>query len=309
VGAVAVVTASAFAAEECVTHYSWKCDDDSNNDCKGFFSEGTQFVYTETESSPHELWYVLRFSPPAVGSHYLRMSGISHSFQGLSTTEEFQAFIRQAAGCTEDGFYQSVTTFDDNCCSGVSDYSLGTTSTTDICIGMESSQQDSNRDELQVDHASGHYHPVIATPFANDNWPDSESTSQGTVNAGSLAEVTRCSPGQYEHFQESGPQHRLWHAWTITGVPSGSGQTLHVRGSRASDESESFNILYKWSSSCSGTSGFSATGISINSDTDADYQASLSNSSGTLCVVLDDASGGSLNDLVAIDHVYVVTTP
>ena len=42
---------------------------------------------------------------------------------------------------------------------------------------------------------------------------------------------------------------------------------------------------------------------------DTAYSSAITNSSGTLCVAVDDQGGGPWNDEVSIDHVYVVTTP
>jgi hypothetical protein len=240
------------------------------------------------------------------------MSGVVHPFDGDpgGTDEEFQALKKQQAGCTENGLFQGVTTFDEDGPGTPTDFGLGYTSTTDICIAIESSEVDPGQDEMFVTHAPGHYHPVIATIFDDRTCPDSESTSPGSVVSGSLTDVCICSPNGYEKLKEGGTQHRLLHKYAINGIPSGSAQTLHVEGYRpANGDGDDFTILYKWSStgSCSGL--FVNSGQKIDTTYDVDHSIDVGASSGTLCVALDDDAGGFNDDVVFVDNVYVVTTP
>jgi hypothetical protein len=236
---------------------------------------------------------------------------VGHVNGGEDSIESINFNSRQAAGCTESGFYQGVVICDPTSCQEVADYNLPSSGDDDICIEVISARDDNEQDEFTVSHGTGEgdLRPVIVTTI-----PDvvgvAESdyiTNPGLVDGGDYTD-TLSSNNVYETLLEGGSQHRLFHVWRFTGIPTGSSHTLHIEGNRPSNsDGDDFRISYKWSSTCTGT--FLVTGLTINSTSDAALSTTIGagSDSGTLCIGVSDSFGGSINDSVNIDHLYVVT--
>ena len=321
--ATASLIASGAGAAECVKEYTWKCADKNPNSCKGTFHAGSAETFTEsnacpTNGAPHELWQVLRFSGLPKGTHKVRTSYASQDVCiGDSFGETVQIRARQAAGCDETGLFQSIQTLDDSCCSTEADYNLGMSGTTDICLGFESSKAYAGdpppcspncygQDEFYMFHGSISA-PAIVTTLDTLYPPDGETTNPGTIFSGNYTKLKDCD-NDYEVLQEGGTNHRLFHVYTIEKVPAGSSQTLKVEGYRPNNsDGDNFAILYQWTTAatCPTSGPYQTSGITINSASETTYSANVGNSSGRLCVAVDDTTGGSNNDKVYIDCLYV----
>ena len=305
------------SAAECTNEYDWKCDDKVGNSCVGFFLGVLGSAPTEAfqESIPdlqcgnqqqgHSLSYALRFSDLPTGAHKLRMSYGSQNVCGAATeTEVVKIYKRVAENCDETGAYTEVVTLGPDG-HELADYDLGESGTTDICIKIVSQETSPYRDEFLIDHGLyAHNHPVMVT---TDYLAASEQTNPGNRVSGSYLD-TRSSDNVRETLIEGGSQHRLVHVYEIDNIAPASSQTLVVEGSRPDNsDGDDFKILYRWSSSACTTSGiFLNSGILINSSTEQTYSATITNSSGRLCVAVDDSTGGSNNDTVSIDYVAVL---
>ncbi|HEU5181014.1 MAG TPA: hypothetical protein VFW45_09485 [Candidatus Polarisedimenticolia bacterium] len=214
---------------------------------------------------------------------------------------------RQANGCDETGAYVSVQTLDENCCSSEADYDLNASGTTDICLGFLSTQTYSGQDEFYMFHGSTSA-PAIVTTLDTKYPPDGEQTNPGIIFSGNYNNLKECDNVR-EVLQEGGTNHRLFHVYEITNIPAGSSQTLKVEGYRPTNtDGDNFAILYKWSSTpCTTTGLYPPSGITIDSAAEVQQTATIGNSSGRLCVAVDDTAGGSNNDKVYIDCLYVET--
>jgi hypothetical protein len=134
----------------------------------------------------------------------------------------------------------------------------------------------------------------------------SEYTNTGIVYSGNYTK-TWSSDNQREVLREGGSHHRLLHMYQFTGIPAGASQRLYVEGSRPNnDDGDNFKILFRWDTNCTG-GRFQNSGITIDSASESIQSATLGNSSGSLCVVVDDSTSGGMDDYVYIDHVYVET--
>jgi len=304
---------AALADSECISTYTWKCEDKAGNNCVGGFSPETGYVYTEDESVL-DLWYVLRFENLPPGAHKLRVGGNAQYYSNPGDTDEvFNFWKKQRNGCDgDDAFYQWVADFTVDGPVTVTDYALGYSGTTDICIGAASSDENSDRDEFLISmEYAGLYAPVIVTtvPATTEPVTSDFTTGPGSIAAGDHTD-TESSNDAWEVFTEGGSQHQLWHVWKFLDVPSGTSHRLVVEGYRPSNsDDDDFNLLYKWSSTCTGV--FQQTGLTINMESGDEQAMSTTigpgSNSGTLCIAIDDSAGGSANDTVLIDHLYVVT--
>lgn len=241
------------------------------------------------------------------------MSYGSQNVCGAGTeTEVLQILKRVVNGCDESGLYQVVTELGPEGASET-DYSLGVSSGyTDICLAFESQETSEFRDEFYISHGSGHSHPIVVTTLDTLYYADSEATGEGSKSG--TYQNTLTSDNVREQLTEGGTNHRLFHVYQINRVPAGSSQTLKVEGYRPNNaDGDNFQILFKWianGSNCPTSGMFQGSGITINSSTESVYSASVGSSSGTLCVAVDDTTGGTNNDSVYIDHLYVeVTNP
>lgn len=318
-------------ATECMTEYSWTCST-SGGVCKGNFNP-TGETFSEVDltfpyTGPFELFWVLRFGNLPKGVHKLRTG---YAAQDKAAGNEQSAEImeirrRQATGCTEDpsqpfAFVQNLQ----NVWNGieweslpVTDYDLGVSGTTDICLRFTSLQTPpspsslSGDDEFILDsNTSGSpFQPAIVTTLDTNYTADSETIAKGTIVSGSYTS-TRLSDDQYEVLKEGGTQHQLRHVWAITKIPAGSSQTIYVEGSRVFNlDGDNFDIRYKWvanGTACNPTGPSLATGIIIDSESETVESAAIGNSSGTLCVQIADTAGGGHDNEVKIDNIYVVT--
>lgn len=316
---------SNLGATECVSEYTWKCDDKQPNTCKGFFFGvlGAGDIEAYQESNPdipqcpsvyppaHELRQVLRFSNLPKGSHKVRLSYDPHDVCGdESGPQEVVTLSKRVAnGCEETGIFQVIQSLDEDCCSELADYDLFTSGFTDICISFASNNVRGYRDEFYVSHQSGHSHPAIVTTLDTIYVPDGEVTNPGSIYWGNYTN-TRTSDNVREILKEGGTQHRLLHAYEIKKVPAASSYKLKVEGYRSNNsDGDNFQILYRWSSTgCTTTGTFQNSGITINSEAESTYEATIGGSSGSLCVAVDDTAGGSIDDFVFIDQVFLEIT-
>ncbi|HEU5181013.1 MAG TPA: hypothetical protein VFW45_09480 [Candidatus Polarisedimenticolia bacterium] len=311
--AIAGLMTLSAGATECVKQFSWKCADKSPNSCKGIFhGGGAAETFTESgncnSAPPHELWQVLRFTGLPKGTHKVRTSYSSEDpCIGSSFGESITIKKRQASGCDETGTYVNVQTVDDSCCASEADYDLSASGTTDICLGFLSNQAYSGQDEFYMFNGAISA-PAIVTTLDTEYFADSEQTSPGAIFSGNYTN-TYISDNVREILQEGGINHQLFHVYEILQIPTGASQTLKVEGYRSNNtDGDNFAILYKWSATpCTTTGPYTPTGISIDSAAEVTRSAAIGNLSGRLCIAVDDTAGGSVNDKVNIDRIWVET--
>jgi hypothetical protein len=319
---VALISTYAIATE-CVKDYTWKCADKAGNSCEGTFTgvlgAGNTVSFIESSacpsgSPPHKLWQVLRFGGLPKGTHKVRTSYADEdNCIGDSFGEILKIEAKQQANCDETGLFQVIQSLDSTCCSAEADYALNMSGTTDICIGLESNRESDGtspgQDKFFTSHADGHSHPAIVTTLDTDYFGDSEQTNSGSIFSGNRTN-TFVSDDSREVLQEGGTNHRLFHVYEILAIPSASTQTLKVEGYRPSNsDGDDFQILFKWSgTACTTTGIYQSCGVSINSGSESTYSCNVGNSSGRLCVAIDDTAAGSNNDKVYIDKMWVEET-
>jgi|GEM_PF-4140482 hypothetical protein len=312
-------------ATECVSEYTWKCDDKQPNACKGFFFGvlGAGDIEAYQESNPdvpqcpsafppaHELRQVLRFSDLPKGGHKVRLSYDPHDVCGdESGPQEVVTLSKRVAnGCEETGIFQVIQSLDEDCCSEMTDYDLSNSGMTDICISFASTNSRGYRDEFYVSHQAGHSHPAIVTTLDTVYTGDGEVTNPGIIYSGNYTN-TRTSDNVREVLKEAGAQHRLLHVYEIKKIPDASSYKLKVEGYRPNNsDGDNFQIIYRWSSTgCTTTGIFQNSGITINSEAESTYEATIGRSPGSLCVAVDDTTGGSTDDSVFIDRVFLEIT-
>jgi hypothetical protein len=315
--AVSALISTHAVATECVHTPAWDCSDKNPNSCKGTYLGPGAETFIESNScphngAPHELWQVFRYTNLPKGTHYVRTSFAEEDFCiGNSFGETAQVLKREANGCEETGIFQVMQSLDSSCCSSTADYSMGTTWNTDICIAYSSARAYDGsappcspscfgQDKFFMD-------PEFLTVLDTNYFGDSDQTNPGIIFSGNVTN-TYVSDNTREVLQESGTNHRLFHVYEINKIPEGSSQTLKVEGYRPSNsDGDNFTILFKWNntSSCSTSGLYQSCGVSINSGSEATYTCNVGNSSGRLCVAIDDNTGGSNNDKVYIDKVWV----
>ena len=306
-------------AVTCETEYTWKCADKQPNQCLGYFHgvHGAGAIESFQEPNPdlqcgdqqpgHSLRQILRFENlPSFGAHKLKMSYASQNVCGAAEeTEVMRVSKRVVDGCEDTGPFQQVVDVGPEG-SSETEYALGVSGTTqDICLEFKSPETNVYRDEFYTFHQADHAHPIIVTDA--DYEASSEATGVGSVVSGSY-QSTFVSDNVREQLREGGIQHRLLHVYTIKQVPSTTPQTLRVEGYRPNNlDGDNFAILYQWisSGSCPTSGPYQTSGIVINSGTETAYSANVGNSSGILCVAVDDTTGGSHNDSVYIDRLYL----
>jgi hypothetical protein len=312
-------------ATECVKQYTWSCGI-GGGICKGAFTPNAE-TFTETDTTfpytgPFELYWVLRYGNLPKGTHKLRTSFEAQDVVvGNPTGEILEVKKKQLNGCTEStpGF-DMFQSFQDEWLgywSGLTlaDYDLGLSGKNDICLSFRSLQQPpdpgfTGHEEFIMDGDTdpSEQVPAIVTTLDTNYTCDSEQTSPGIIFSGNCGNTHVCDNIR-EVLQEGGTNHRLFHVYEITDIPVGSSQTLKVEGYRSNNtDGDNFAILYKWSSTACSTSGmYLPTGIAIDSAAEVNQSTTIGNSSGRLCVAVDDTAGGSVNDKVNIDCIYVET--
>ena len=316
--AIAALICTYAVATECVHTPAWDCGDKNPNACKGsYHGPGPGETFTESNAcphngAPHELLQVFRYSNLPKGTHYVRTSYADQDVcVGNPNGEIVQISKREANGCEETGIFQVMQSLDSSCCSSTADYNMGTTWNSDVCIAYSSARNYDGsappcspncfgQDEFYMD-------PEFLTVLDTNYFGDSEQTNPGFIFSGGLTD-TYVSDNTREVLQESGTNHRLFHVYTIEKVPAGSSQTLKVEGYRPSNsDGDNFAILYQWTTSatCPTSGPYQTSGIVINSGTESTYSANVGNASGRLCVAVDDNTGGSNNDKVYIDKIWV----
>ena len=316
--AIAALIGTYAVATECVHTPAWDCSDKNPNTCEGTYLGTGAETFIESNScpnngAPHKLWQVFRFTNLPKGTHYVRTSFAEEdNCIGDSFGEIGRILKREANGCEETGIFQVMQSLDSTCCSATADYNMGTTWNSDICIAYDSARNYDGsappcspncfgQDKFFMDG------PEFLTVLDTNYFGDSEQTNPGFIFSGGLTD-TYVSDNTREVLQEGGTNHRLFHVYQIEKIPAGSSQTLKVEGNRPSNaDGDDFTILFKWTTSatCPTTGPYQSCGVSINSASDSTYTCNVGSSSGRLCVAIDDSAGGSNNDKVNIDKVWV----
>lgn len=315
---IQVVAAEPVLADECVTHYS-----ETFNFC-GLFHDNCDGE-TWTEDSVGCLKHFLRFeSLPLYGAHKLRMGVLLQDLaMGSPTPETVDFTAKQQSGCDGTGAYSGVVTCGEDDCWQLTDYNLGFSGTTDICIGIESNNLnpigcggECGRDEVLPEHGVGgcHYHPVIVTTLPDDTETLADAdclTNPGSILSGSYLS-TQTSDNVRETLKEASVpvgKSKLLHVWRFSNVPAGSSHELLIEGKRANNP-DNDNFQFGFNAQSCGPLFQTIPFAVINSatETSANYAFGSGSLNGTIYIaVWDTVAAGSHRATVDIDKIAIRT--
>ena len=315
---VLVVTAAPVVAE-CVTHHS-----ETFNVCGNF--NACVVDQTWREDANGCLKHFLRFENlPPYGDHYLLMAiSVQDLNLGAGTPETMDFLATQLSGCDGFGAYSTLVTCGEDNCSLLTNYDLGMSGTTDICIGIESNNMNPiqgppppdgwGRDEVLADHGeleSCHDHPVIVTTDPETLAVADVLTNPGVKLFGTDYFDTQTSNDEWEILQEgppSGGKTKLKHVWRFDNVPPGLSHQLLIEGYRL-DNPDGDNFQFGFNTSCC-TLFQTIPGAVINSDMEisANYAFGSGALSGTIYIaVWDTVAAGTHRATVNIDKLAIRT--
>jgi hypothetical protein len=170
---------------------------------------------------------------------------------------------------------------------------------------------DSIQDTLTLDRLF-----VFPTPVAAQDI--SFSGDVGSVISGSYASTQRSDDAR-EVVREESPagSNRLLHTWQFRNVPAGEGHRLHLEGSTAGANLETFNFYYStdpatWSPTNPLTGFTLISGASIKESSEASGDSSSfggATLAGTVYIRVIDAKRTNDQNTLSIDHLAIKTAP
>lgn len=241
---ILIVGAAPVRADECVTHYT------TTFPFCGIFQGSSCHSELWTEDTSGCLKHFLRFENlPPRGTHRLRMGlTLQDLFLGSPTPETVDFTAYQQTGCDGTGTGSLIVTCDENGCQPVTDYALGMSGSTDICVGIESNNlnpvqgtppDQTGREEVLMedngDTSTCAFRPVIVTDPVEEALAASDyCTSPGTIVSGTSYVNTQTSNDVRENLREAlvNNKAKLKHIWRFDNVPAGSSHELLIEGYR-----------------------------------------------------------------------------